>query len=253
MRLTARGRTAYGLLVAVLFTAAVAGWKSASSGPRPLPATGDGAVVTADRMSTSPSTAAPRRVTRRPAATAVGTPAVPVVGGGRFVAAPGDGPVRGTGRLRRYRVQVEAGLAESAVAFATQVERALADPRGWGAGGRLSFQRVATGPADFTVVLAAPAMTDQLCRPLDTAGIYSCFQHGRAVINYLRWRTGAAAYNGDLASYRQYVVMHEVGHALGNSHVDCPAPSALAPTMMQQTKGVGACRPNPWPYPEEED
>jgi len=156
--------------------------------------------------------------------------------------------VHGTGRLRRYRVEVEAGLPVPPAAFAAAVERTLADPRGWGAGGRLAFQRVATGEVDFAVVLATPATTDRLCRPLNTAGIYSCFQHGRSVVNYLRWRDGAAPYAGQLETYRKYVVLHEVGHALGRGHADCPGPGRLAPTMMQQTKGVGACRPNPWPF-----
>jgi hypothetical protein len=65
---------------------------------------------------------------------------------------------------------------------------------------------------------------------------------------------GAVAYAGNLAAYRLYVINHETGHALGNGHVQCPKKGALAPVMMQQTlgistPGVGACKPNPWPYP----
>lgn len=257
MVLTTRGRTAYGLVVATLLTVAAIGWESRTSGGRRSSPAGDGTVAVDRRPTPTPTSTPPGQ---RPAASvpppALGTPPlespsppVPRVASGRLVIVPGDGPVRGTGRLRRYRVAVEAGLPESPAAFAAKVAATLADPRAWGAGGRLAFQRVGTGPVNFTVVLASPATTDRLCRPLNTAGIYSCFSSGRSVVSYLRWRIGAPAYDGDLESYRQYVVLHEVGHALGHDHETCSAPGGLAPTMMQQTKGVSACRPNPWPFP----
>lgn len=88
------------------------------------------------------------------------------------------------------------------------------------------------------------------------------------VINEARWVRGAAPFQGDLGSYRQYLVNHEVGHALGFAeHVACPATGELAPIMMQQTLSLNngelhsldhdevypdsdeTCRANPWPYP----
>jgi hypothetical protein len=69
---------------------------------------------------------------------------------------------------------------------------------------------------------------------------------GRAVLNRWRWRVGAAAYSR-VERYRVYLVNHEVGHLLGHHHLGCPASGARAPVMMQQTKGVAPCRPNPWP------
>lgn len=170
-----------------------------------------------------------------------------VAGSGRLVFVSGTSGIGGTGPLRRYRVAVEAGIGANGPAFAAAVQRTLADPRSWGA--ELSFRRVDSGPVAFTVVLASPATAQRLCRPLNVAYRYSCFQHGRAVINDARWRGGAPAYAGNLAAYRHYVVNHEVGHALGHGHEECPGAGRLAPVMMQQTKGVGACRPNPWPHP----
>lgn len=139
------------------------------------------------------------------------------------------------------------GLDEDADDFAAAVHGTLSDRRGWGR--TRSFQRVASGPVAFTVVLAAPTTTQRLCRPLDVDYRVSCFQPGRSVINAARWRTGATSYGDDIASYRRYVVNHEVGHALGRHHENCTGEGRLAPVMMQQTLGIGGCRPNPWPYP----
>ena len=54
-------------------------------------------------------------------------------------------------------------------------------------------------------------------------------------------------YHGDLVAYHAYMVNHEVGHALGHGHQFCTHPGRSAPVMMQRTKGLGACKPNPWP------
>jgi hypothetical protein len=35
----------------------------------------------------------------------------------------------------------------------------------------------------------------------------------------------------------------------GKHHLDCPGPGRLAPVMMQQTKGIGACRKTHGHYP----
>ena len=169
----------------------------------------------------------------------------------RLLLVPGRTPRPGRGRLLRYQVQVESGLALDRPAVAAEIHRILADPRGWGADGAVAFQRVARGPVDFRVVLAAPATVDRLCHPLLTHGALSCATGSRAVLNVLRWRRGAPAFRGKVALYRHYLVNHEVGHVLGHGHASCPASGAPAPVMMQQTLGVGACRPNGRPLPGE--
>jgi len=157
---------------------------------------------------------------------------------------PGRSARSRPGSVLRYQVQVEAGLALNRPAVAEEIDRILADPLGWGAEGETAFQRVASAPVDFRVVLAARATVDRLCFPLLTHGSLSCATGSRAVLNVLRWRRGAAVFHGNVARYRRYLVNHEVGHLLGHDHSSCQTAGARAPVMMQQTKGVGACRAN---------
>ena len=171
---------------------------------------------------------------------------------GRLVVVPGKSTRSGRGPLRRYYVEVEAGIRIDRRWFARRVHQVLADRRSWGGTGRVSFQRVGLRrTAHFRVTLATPSTTDRLCYPYITGGIYSCANGGRAVLNLMRWRRGADAYRRNLRGYRIYLVNHEVGHLLGHPHRYCPRAGARAPVMMQQTKGVGSCRANPWPLPWE--
>ena len=115
----------------------------------------------------------------------------------------------------------------------------------------MSLRRVGPDEApSFRVRLATPATVDAHCAPLQTAGTYSCRQGADVMINVRRWFQGAAESQLSLEDYRHYVISHEVGHALGHGHVACPGAGAVAPVMLQQTKGLDGCRPNPWPYPE---
>ena len=87
------------------------------------------------------------------------------------------------------------------------------------------------------------------CPGVGTGGYTSCRYGERAVINLARWETAVPDYGGDIATYRQYVVNHEVGHALGNGHEECAGPGRLAPVMQQQTLGLEGCVRNAWPFP----
>ena len=183
-----------------------------------------------------------------PPATAAVHETVASARAGRLVVVPGRSTRSGRGPLRRYYVEVEAGIRIDRRWFARRVHQILADRRGWGGTGRVSFRRVGLNrTAHFRVTLATPSTTNRLCYPYITGGIYSCANGGRAVLNLMRWRRGADSYRGNLRGYRIYLVNHEVGHLLGHPHRYCPRAGARAPVMMQQTKGVGSCRANPWP------
>ena len=61
-------------------------------------------------------------------------------------------------------------------------------------------------------------------------------RQARVFINEARWIRGAVPFEGDVGSYRQYVINHEVGHAIGYvRHEPCDQQGGLAPVMMQQT------------------
>jgi Protein of unknown function (DUF3152) len=176
----------------------------------------------------------------------------PQSGEGTYRVVPGmqQPPDRSSGPVVTYIVEVERGLPFDGEEFAETVHSVLNDPRSWGHDGRMRFERVDHGSVRIRVALSSADLTDRMCSPLHTFGRVSCWNGVRAVINAERWGLGAETYGDDILSYREYVINHEVGHGLGHEHVDCPRPGALAPVMVQQTKNLGGCRPNPWPYPD---
>lgn len=178
---------------------------------------------------------------------------IPERGSGTFHRAQLDGPKAGAKRARllRYDVRVEKDLPYDADEVAREIQMTLTDSRSWIGGGDWRLELVSDPDrADFTVFLATPGTVDRYCWPLRTYGRVSCQAGNRVMLNAWRWAHGADAYQHDLVGYRQYLVNHEVGHRLGHQHMGCPAKGKRAPVMMQQTKGVGSCRANPWPAPE---
>lgn len=176
-------------------------------------------------------------------------PRTPYSGNGSYSTAALDAPATASGRVVRFAVQVEDGVPVDPMEFATQVLATLTDPRGWQSVDGIAFEATSDpGSAAFIVTLATPATTDRLCYPLDTGGWLDCYNsRGRAVINSDRWLLGAESWGADLAGYRQMVVNHEVGHAIGHGHRFCPGPGELAPVMQQQTISLQGCAPNAWP------
>jgi hypothetical protein len=191
---------------------------------------------------------------------------------------PGVTPKVGEGKVKSftYTVEVEDDVDTTAFggdeAFARMVSETLANPKSWTHNPQLAFTRIDSGKPDFRVSLTSPMTVREGCG-YDIALESSCFNPAyldgqpRVFINEARWVRGAVPFQGDIGSYRQYLVNHEVGHAIGyGKHEPCGQDGALAPVMMQQTfstsnnddakfdpESVAAdgkvCRFNPWPYP----
>ncbi|MFD9101174.1 DUF3152 domain-containing protein [Streptomyces virginiae] len=183
-----------------------------------------------------------------------------LTGPGTFDTVPGVAKAPGKGKTVRYRVDVEQGLGLDPQLFAEAVHRTLNDDRSWGHGGTKTFERVPGGEADFVITLASPGTTGVWCAKSDldtTVDNVSCdsARTERVMINAFRWAQGSETYGpGQMLTYRQMLINHEVGHRLGRGHVNCRTPGALAPVMQQQTKSLNIdgiqCKPNPWAFPE---
>jgi len=156
--------------------------------------------------------------------------------------------VKGSGRVISFDVRVERGLPLDPAVVAREIHATLSDKRSWRGTEHVRFRLVSDpAKARLHAYVATPGTTDRLCYPWRTRGAVSCQIGNRVVLNAKRWVFGARAYKSDVAGYRQYLVNHEFGHSLGYNHVGCPGKGRPAPVMMQQTKGLRGCRPNPWP------
>ena len=119
---------------------------------------------------------------------------------------------------------------------------------------RAGFRLVRDDRAKYRIVLGEAAQVQQLCRPYDVYGKYSC-QNGPVVaLNADRWRGATSKWTGTLSTYRRMLINHEVGHLLGLHHPpnpQCPRPGEAARVMSQQSTELNGCLPNPWPLAAE--
>lgn len=203
------------------------------------------------------------------------------VGAKTWRVVPGTTPQvgQGTAKTFTYTVEVEDGIDTTTFGgddgFARMVSETLANPKSWTHNPQFAFTRIdaASGvKPDFRVSLSTPMTVREGCG-YDIELEASCYNPAyvdgqpRVFINEARWVRGAVPFQGDVGSYRQYLINHEVGHAIGyQRHEPCGAQDQLAPVMMQQTFSTNnddaakfdpqsvrpdskTCKPNPWPYP----
>ena len=149
-----------------------------------------------------------------------------------------------------YSVITRGRVTASMKVFRRQAHETYDDPRGWRGGG-VEFRRVRRG-GDFTLVLASARAVPTFSA--SCSATWSCRVGRFVIINQERWKHASPAWNAagrSTRDYRHLVVNHETGHWLGRGHASCPPGGGKAPVMMQQSKGTGRCRLNPWPLPWE--
>lgn len=176
---------------------------------------------------------------------------VPAALGGDFLVRSGKEKAPKGRTTYRLSVEVEDGLPVSVEDFSTFVMETLNHKKSWAKDGAVTFARTDNDP-DLRVILASPGTVDDTCAPLKTGGKWSCGTNGRAMINAERWVNGAEAVmdaDGDMLTYRRYLINHEVGHLLGHGHEGCSQKGGLAPVMAQQSIRMDGCVPNGWVYP----
>ncbi|CRK61768.1 FIG01121705: hypothetical protein [Alloactinosynnema sp. L-07] len=283
------GWRVYALPVLTVVTALVV-VQTAGEAPAP-PADAASGVRLDNPTQTVPDTSVPPDVSEVPQAPIdVNIPSAELPNGGPYTqtgagtwhGVPGEGPKVGTGaKFYTYTVEVEDGIDASAFGgdetFAKLIDQTLADPRGWTSGGQISVQRVRPDFPNPTIRISLTS-PDTAHRG-DKCGFAikyesSCWlgTEKRLMINLARWVRGAVAFSGDMITYRQYAINHEIGHAFRAGHVGCAQEGALAPVMMQQSFGVAnnyvaqlnravgqrdavkedglTCKPNAWPNPQ---
>ena len=149
-----------------------------------------------------------------------------------------------------FGIKVESSLNIDSVCIKELLNLILNHEKGWINITGKSFHHTNVENSDFVYIFATPETTDELCYPLQTNGIYSCRNEKEIVINDFRWKNGATDFLRDLETYRLYLINHETGHILGWGHTNCPKEGAVAPVMMQQSKGTDGCIPYGWPIYE---
>ena len=146
-----------------------------------------------------------------------------------------------------YAVKIEPSLGLNPLCIKNLLFLILNNDRGWANVAEKSFQLTSVDDSDYVYIFASPEKTDELCAPIETNGIYSCRNEENIVLNFYRWQEGAVDFKNDMKTYRIYLINHETGHILGWGHVGCPKEGAIAPVMMQQSKGTDGCIPYGWP------
>jgi hypothetical protein len=145
---------------------------------------------------------------------------------------------------------------DSLDAIRAKVDAVLSDPQGWTQYG-YTFTYVdpkvaaSAGKQIIEIKMCAQGEIAKHCG----GGLaeLSCYVLDRNKI-YLRYKNWTSGSNSQLPvdEYRNYVINHEVGHALGLDHAKCPGDGQPGSIMQQMSRGpthIAPCTMNVWPNP----
>ena len=182
---------------------------------------------------------------------------------------PGAAPQVGEGSAKvfTYTVEIEDGIDTTTFGgddgFARMVSETLANPKSWTHNPQFGFTRIdgtSPGEPDFRISLSTPMTVREGCGydiPLEASCYNPVYTDGqpRVFINEARWVRGAVPFQGDVGSYRQYLINHEVGHAIGyQRHEQCRGQRRAgadhdAADVLHQQQRRGPLRPGHGPSP----
>jgi hypothetical protein len=136
------------------------------------------------------------------------------------------------------------------------IKRTLDDPRGHAGNGHC-FRRCQKPHRPDVIVRLTPrdVMDELFGGKLANLSVTDVSRRPRKIyIDHINWQTIPKGFTGCHTTYKQYLLQHEVGHAIGILRHDHPlhdqTHTGKCPVMYQQTKGTSMCEPNPWLYPK---
>ena len=156
-------------------------------------------------------------------------------------------------KVVRYQLQ---GFTPHDMKF---IKRTLDDPRGHAGNGHCFRRCRKPHKPDVVMRLTPRHVIDELFGDdgeLANLSVTDFSGHPRKIyIDHENWQTIPKGFTGCHTTYKQYLLQHEMGHAIGLFHHDHPIHDQThpgkCPVMYQQTKGTSMCDPNPWLHPKK--
>jgi hypothetical protein len=156
-------------------------------------------------------------------------------------------------KVVRYQLQ---GFPSQDMKF---IKRTLDDPRGHAGNGHCFRRCRKPNEPDVIMRLTPRHVIDELFGDdgeLANLSVTDFSGHPRKIyIDHKNWQTIPKGFTGCHTTYKQYLLQHEMGHAIGLFHHDHPLHGQThpgkCPVMYQQTKGTPMCEANPWLYPDK--
>jgi len=154
---------------------------------------------------------------------------------------------------------VDEDVNYSPVLFEKKIRKVLMNPKGWKKVANVKFEilplekfKKIKSKRKIPIRLSTNHTISEICGFDPKQPLSCCDTLTKEIwLNVGRWLNGAPASKLDLYKYRDYMINHEVGHALGRLHAECPCNGCPAPIMMQHTITIGECSPNNMPLLNE--
>jgi len=148
-----------------------------------------------------------------------------------------------------YHISIEDGLNKSLSHFTNIIVKILSDKRTWD---RYTFvNTLSSDKATIHITLNKPKTIENIC---NFKGL-SCtdMNNHNIYINANRWFYGAPKSKLNLKNYREYLINHEIFHAMNGTHNKCQD-YEICPISHQYTLGIPKhSRTTSWPLSWEKD